>query len=76
MAGGNFLTSVFKSVISSGNADPADHPDPCEEKSGTDTGSWEHGTGEGSASALHRMKHQQRSRSEVSPCPEDGPSTT
>lgn len=59
--------------MNSGNVNHPDCPEQHEEKGGTDTGSWEQGSGEGSASALRRMKHQQRSRSEAQP-QDEGPS--
>ena len=63
-----------KPVMNAGSFGPSQHPEQQDEKTGSDTGSWEQGTGEGSASALHRMKHQQRSRSEATPF-DDKPSS-
>lgn len=42
------------------HSNPSDSPDDA----GTDTGSWDSGSGEGSASALARMKNQERHRAD------------
>ena len=62
--------------MNSGNVSQNDQSEQHDDKGGTDTGSWEHASGEGSGSALHRMKQLQRSRSEATPTDDEGPSSS
>ncbi|MBI2770839.1 MAG: hypothetical protein HYX47_14530 [Burkholderiales bacterium] len=61
--------------MSSATTQSQDRDNPGAEDKGTDTGSWEQHSGEGSASALAHLKNRERARSESRPA-EEGPSSS